>query len=417
MINNKATYNVGMIGHVANGKSTISEQIAKRETNVHSNEKEKNITMHMNYANAKIYKNILNKKPECYISSSSYDNIEDDNIKLIKHISLVDCPGHQSFMKYMFDGAWVMDSCFVVMSAEHENIPAPQTIEHLMVIKSMNIKLLGVVLNKCDRVKNSRKIPILINNIKKWLKKNDFDNIPIIPCCANRNINIDILLEIIANAKEPERDITSSSSMVCVRSFDVNKYNKSLKNLIGGAIGGSVIKGIFNKNDKIKIYPGILKKENNKWKYKILETKIISMKSEKNNLDIANPGGLISLGTKLDPSITARDRLIGSLIISENNSNPPKVYDSIIVDKFKNTSNIGININKGDSITINSKALEINSIIEDVQDDMIYIKLLSKPLCVMENDNVSISKKINTITNKIVGYGIVIEGNEIESLE
>lgn len=101
--------NIGMIGSVANGKSSITKALTGISTQKHSSEKQKNITIKLGYANAKIYKCQMCPKPECYQSGSSNlfskkCTICDSEMDLITHISLVDC-FHPSTKVIMFDGS------------------------------------------------------------------------------------------------------------------------------------------------------------------------------------------------------------------------------------------------------------------------------------------------------------------------
>ena len=138
IIKNQPNTNLGMIGHVASGKSTLAYQITGVKTQKFASEKERNITIHIGYANAKIF---VDKNDELHTTNSDTNILKDDDgdeMKLIKHISIVDCPGHESFMSNMINGSAVMDASVLVI-ATNEKIPQPQTFEHLQAVESLNI--------------------------------------------------------------------------------------------------------------------------------------------------------------------------------------------------------------------------------------------------------------------------------------
>jgi len=116
-IKNQATINIGIIGHVAHGKSTLVKAITGIQTVRFKNELERNITIKLGYANSKIFrcKNSNCPKPGCYKASSS--DVKNEpfcdqchyDMKLIKHISFIDCPGHEILMATMLTGTSIMD--------------------------------------------------------------------------------------------------------------------------------------------------------------------------------------------------------------------------------------------------------------------------------------------------------------------
>jgi len=125
VISRQATINIGTIGHVAHGKSTVVKAISGVHTVRFKNELERNITIKLGYANAKIYKldDPSCPRPECYRScgSSTPDEFPTDipgtkgNFKLVRHVSFVDCPGHDILMATMLNGAAVMDAALLLI--------------------------------------------------------------------------------------------------------------------------------------------------------------------------------------------------------------------------------------------------------------------------------------------------------------
>jgi translation initiation factor 2 subunit 3 len=121
VIARQATINIGTIGHVAHGKSTVVKAISGVQTVRFKNELERNITIKLGYANAKIYKcdNEECPRPTCYRSYKSEKEVDPPceregcagTYRLQRHVSFVDCPGHDILMSTMLSGAAVM-VCF-----------------------------------------------------------------------------------------------------------------------------------------------------------------------------------------------------------------------------------------------------------------------------------------------------------------
>merc|ERR1711971_1005056 len=165
VISRQATINIGTIGHVAHGKSTVVKAISGVQTVRFKNELERNITIKLGYANAKIYKcdNVSCPRPDRYRSagSSKEDTFQCERIgcsgkfKLMRHVSFVDCPGHDILMATMLNGAAVMDAALLLIDA-NVPCPQPQTSEHLAAIEIMKLKHMIILQNKIDLVKETQ---------------------------------------------------------------------------------------------------------------------------------------------------------------------------------------------------------------------------------------------------------------------
>ena len=336
---NQAVINIGTTGHVANGKSTLVYSITGVQTQKRKDEKVRNITIRLGYANAKIYKCDICNPPECYQSTSSdvmeyYCKICKKESKLKTHISFTDVPGHNLFMSTMLNGTCVMDYAILVEACSNTSIPAPQTIEHYNITKEIGIDNKLICLNKSDLVSKDE----ILENMQK-LRDFTKSTTPVIPISGTLDCNIDIVCEHLANLKIPPKNISSNLKMLIVRSFNANKPGVAIKDLKGGIIGGSLTKGILKIGDEILIYPGFLNKKQKEhdqdvgWCYKPLKCNVLSINSENNSLQYAIAGGLIGVQLDIDPGITKDDGLIGSLIFLENdNSDKIKVYECIIVE-------------------------------------------------------------------------------------
>lgn len=121
----------------------------------------RNITIKLGYANAKVYKCPKCPRPSCYSSfkSSTEDNppckLCGERMDLQRHVSFVDCPGHDILMATMLTGAAVMDAALLLVAA-NESCPQPQTSEHLAAIEIMRLQHIIILQNKIDLVKESQ---------------------------------------------------------------------------------------------------------------------------------------------------------------------------------------------------------------------------------------------------------------------
>jgi translation initiation factor 2 subunit 3 len=420
---NQAIMNVGMIGSVSNGKSSIVYKLTGIKTQKHSDEQKKNITMKLGYANTKIYK--CETCPSSYQATSSNINaiacpICNSNMLLKTHISLVDCPGHHQLMATMLNGTCVMDSTILVESAYSTDFPSQQTKEHLQAIQMIGLKTPITCLNKLDIVPKDvclQKLETLRNFTKNM-------NTTIIPTSANLNINMDIVCEYICNLitfdeqKNIER-YNDNLKMIVIRSFNINKQDVPINELQGGVIGGSIVKGTLRVGDNITLLPGILYKNHDeislkKWQYRPITSVVQSINSEKTSLTYAVSGGLIGVQLLLDPSLTAQDHLIGSIVVKDYTVNH-KVYERIKV-LIKLVDNKVVVINVHDVLFINHNAVNINAIVNKItinkKGHKVYELELEKPICVELKEVITISKNLGSDSFEIVGLGKIMTGIE-----
>ena len=197
---NQPTLNIGMIGSVSHGKTKLTEKITGIITLKDSKEKKKNITIKLGYANTKIYKCDHCEKPVCYQSFPSNTftaccKICNAEMKLVKHLSIVDCPGHNMLMATMLNGTCIMNNTILVESINSE-LPAQQSKEHLIAAHLNNLTNSLVCVNKLDLVSKEialQKIQLLKSNLKNTISENS----QIIPIVANFGINVDAILQFI----------------------------------------------------------------------------------------------------------------------------------------------------------------------------------------------------------------------------
>jgi len=131
----------------------------------------------------------------------------------------------------------------------------------------------------------------------------------------------------------PVRDFTVKPTMIVIRSFDVNKPGEEVKDLRGGVAGGSILQGVLRVGDEIEIRPGIVSRlADGSVKCVPLFSKIKSLYAEHNDLQFAVPGGLIGVGTLLDPTLTRADRLVGQVLGAVGHL--PEIYTELEVNCY-----------------------------------------------------------------------------------
>ncbi|MDW0167774.1 MAG: translation initiation factor IF-2 subunit gamma [Nitrososphaeraceae archaeon] len=397
--------NLGTSGHVDHGKTTLVESITGVWTSGHSEELRRGITIKVGYADAAFYKCKNCPPPICYSTQPECKNCGQKS-EFERVVSFVDSPGHESLMANMLSGAALMDGAILVTAA-NEKVPQPQTREHLLALQTLGIKQIVLVQNKVDLVSYEETIENY-KQIKNFVKGSVADTAPIIPVSAQHKLNIDALIEAIQiNIKTPERSKNSEPLMHVLRSFDINKPGLPIGEVKGGVIGGSLIQGDFETGDEIEIRPGLY--DEKKGKYDPIMSKISSLGTGAGIVQVVKPGGLVALGTTLDPYIVKSDSLIGSLV-GLPNSLPPDIYDVTIELNLFETAVGTQELVKVDPIKI-KESLRLNigtaatlGTVTHVKDHTVEIKL-KKPVCMVSNNRVAISRRIADRW-RLIGSGI-----------
>jgi translation initiation factor 2 subunit 3 len=304
--------NIGTLGHVDHGKTTLTKAITGIFTDKHSESIKRSMTIKLGYADAIIRKCENCEGPEAYTTNLKCDKCSGE-AKPIRRISLLDAPGHEMLMATAIAGSNIIDAVLFVIAAT-EPCPMPQTKEHLMVMNILKIKKIIIAQTKIDIV-GKEKALAHYKQIKNFVKGTIAEGAPIIPVVASKGINVDVLLEAISKIEVPERDTTGAPLMYVVRSFDVNKPGTPINKLIGGVIGGSIARGTFKKGDEIEIRPGFdISQDKKHEEYKTIITKIESMSTSTGEINEAIAGGLIAISTDMDPAFTKADSLVGCVV-------------------------------------------------------------------------------------------------------
>ena len=397
--------NIGTSGHVDHGKTTLIAALTGVWTDRHSEEIKRGISIKLGYADA-----TFRKCPECegyqaYTTEATCP-IHGVRTEILRTVSFVDSPGHEMLMATMLSGAALMDGAILVIAA-NEKCPRPQTREHLSALEVIGIKQIVIVQNKIDTVPKER---VLENyrEIKEFVKGTIAENAPIIPVSAQQKVNIDALIYAIEkNIKTPPRDLNSPPLMQIARSFDVNKPKTKPENLMGGVVGGSLMRGKLRVGDEIEIRPGI--KGEKDWIP--ITTKVESIMASGRFIEEARPGGLIGVATKLDPFLTKADNLVGN-VLGHPNELPPVLREftmetqlfknvvgleeSVSVEKIKMNEPLMLAV--GTAITLGE--------VKSVRDDIVEVSL-RRPVCAEAKWRVAISRRVGGRW-RLIGSGVIV---------
>ncbi|MFH1623130.1 MAG: translation initiation factor IF-2 subunit gamma [Candidatus Aenigmatarchaeota archaeon] len=394
--------NIGMVGHVAHGKTTLTEALTGKLTLTHSEELKRGITIRLGYADVGIYKcNNCDKycsTPECPHCAGGAE--------LQRTLSLIDAPGHETLMATVLTGTSLMDGAILVIAA-NERCPQPQTKEHLTALDVAGVRNVIIAQTKIDLVDEAEARKNYAD-IKAFVKGTIIENAPIVPVSAQKRINIDVILEKIqaimpghasdAAAAEPK--------MLVARSFDINKPGITPAKLVGGVLGGSIISGKLHVGDEIEIRPGVKKSEA---VYQPLRTRVAGLQKAGLQLQDAGPGGLLGVMTELDPALTKSDLLVGNVV-----GLPGKLPESLSEIELEATlleRVVGSEdmkkvepLRMGESLMVNvGTSRSVGAI--DQKKKTVHMKL-KIPLCVEKGERVVLSRQVSGRW-RLIGYGIV----------
>ncbi len=404
----QAEITIGTCGHTGSGKTTLLYSLTGKLTLEHSEELKRGITIRLGYANAEFRKCPNCKEPEAY-TTSKICKICGSKTELLRIVSFVDSPGHETLMATMLSGAALMDGALLLVAA-NEGIQ-PQTREHLMALQIIGVDQIVIVQNKLDVVSKEEALKNF-QEIKEFVKGSVAENAPIVPVCALQGVNFDLLIQEIEKCiKTPRRDEKKDPIMLIARSFDVNKPGKDPRELNGGVIGGAIKQGVLKVGDEIKILPGIKVEEHGKEFYKPLITEVVRIHTGIDFVEVAKPGGNIGIETKLDPFLTKGDRLSGNVVCLADKELP--TFNELKLDFHQLERVVGTKkemkvepLKVNEVVVINAWTAKSIGTIKSIHDNKITISL-KIPVCILKGERVAISRRIENRW-RLIGYGIVL---------
>ena len=239
---NKPHVNVGTIGHVDHGKTTLTAAIATVAAKHHGGE-------------AKDYA-AIDSAPEEKARGITINTSHIEYDTANRHYAHVDCPGHADYVKNMITGAAQMDGAILVVSATDG--PMPQTREHILLSRQVGVPYIIVFMNKCDMVDDEELLELVEMEVRELLSDYDFpgDDTPIIKGSALEGLNgsdgkygepaiLELLDTLDTYIPEPERDIDKSFLMPIEDVFSISGR--------GTVVTGRVESGIIKVGDEVEI--------------------------------------------------------------------------------------------------------------------------------------------------------------------
>ncbi len=406
---NTPEINIGLVGHVDHGKTTLVQALSGKWTDQHSEELKRGISIRLGYADTTFKKCSLCDNSSQYMLSEKCP-IHDKKTDLLRTVSFVDAPGHETLMATMLSGAALMDGAVLVVSAT-DPVPQAQTAEHLMALETIGISKIVIAQTKIDLAgeEASREHH---QKLKQFVSGTIAENAPIIPICANQSVNIDCLIQAIEDCiPTPIRDEKSPPLMYIARSFDTNKPGSTWDKLKGGVLGGSLVQGTFSIGDELEISPGRRISNAGKIEYVPMLATIRSIQSGNSSLDQVGPGGLVGIGTGLDPSLTKSDGLTGRLA-GKPGTLPPiwseftMKVDLItrIVEKPED-GEIG-SINTGEPLMLTIGTTTTVGIVTSARKSECELSL-KRPISAPVNAKISISRRIGSRW-RLIGIGTLL---------
>lgn len=410
-VGRKPEINIGMVGHVDHGKTTLVRSLSGVWTDQHSEEVKRGISIRLGYADATFRKCPNCPEPDAYTVEEICPKCGTKS-EILRTVSFVDSPGHETLMATMLCGAAIMDGAVLVISA-NEPCPQPQTKEHLMALNITGIDKIVIVQNKIDLMTREQ-VMEHYRQIKDFVKGTVAENAPIVPISAQQNINIDMVIEAIEKTiPTPAHDLNKPALLKIARSFDVNRPGVSPDGLKGGVIGGSLSQGVMHPGDKMEICPGRLVDYEGRKQWVPIQTKVVTLLAGSSSQEEITPGGLVGVGTQLDPLMTKSDALVGQ-VAGEPGKLPTSrntftmnmqllervvgVIDESMVEPIHSSEPLMLNVGTATTVGIVSSAREGGVV--QVQ--------LKRPVCADVGDRVAVSRRIGARW-RLIGVGTIIE--------
>ncbi|OBV12276.1 elongation factor Tu [Erythrobacter dokdonensis] len=239
---NKPHCNIGTIGHVDHGKTTLTAAITK--------------VMAETYGGAAVDFANIDKAPEERERGITISTAHVEYESANRHYAHVDCPGHADYVKNMITGAAQMDGAILVVNAADG--PMPQTREHILLARQVGVPALVVYMNKVDQVDDEEILELVELEVRELLSSYDFDgdNIPIVKGSAlaalegrDDNIGKDSIIALINAVDEyipqPDRPIDKDFLMPIEDVFSISGR--------GTVVTGRVETGVVNVGDEVEI--------------------------------------------------------------------------------------------------------------------------------------------------------------------
>jgi len=397
-----------MVGHVDHGKTTLTQALSGVWTDTHSEERKRGISIKLGYADTAFYKTADGR---FYAKGKHPDGKDDDEGELLRVVSFVDAPGHETLMAVMISGASIMDGAMLLIAAT-EKCPQSQTREHLAALQIAGIENIVVVQNKIDIVTRERAVESH-GEIKGFLEGTIAEGAPIIPVSAHHDVNLDILIQAIEDSiPTPDRSLDEGGLMYVARSFDTNRPGSRPDKLQGGIIGGSIVAGSFSVGDSILIAPGRRVQGGGKTDWEPIRTTIESVRGGGLALESVHAGGLCGIATPMDPVSTKADELSGQVMAREGEL--PPVWEKLDLDLelLENMVSGGEGepekvrpLQPNEMLMVNSATATSVGTVSSIKGSKATLQL-RLPICAKSGSRITLSRRVGSRW-RLIGHGSI----------
>lgn len=389
VLERQATHLVGTLGHVSEGKSTLIRALTGIKTQRHAKEQERNITIHLGYANCKVWQNRVTGE-----LTAAAPSLQPEDWDLVAHLSWVDCPGHEAYLATMLGGASVMDTACLIIAANQDVIPQPQTREHLLAAELMGLERLAILQNKLDLYPDTKRAYETLDQIRAFAADTIAEHVPIFPASAQHGWGVQRVLEWALTLPPPARDLQGAARMTCVRSFDINKpgpFQPGKTQIAGAVIGGTLDRGVLAVGDWLEVRPGVLYRgKRGEIRCQPILTRVCGLRCESTELPYAVPGSLIAVATELDPGLGIANGMIGQRV-GVPGTLPPIVGEiTLRMHKLKRDIFAFGKHRVGDRLRICSNVMTTEATVTAIDEKKRLTLRLDRPLCLEVGDRVGV---------------------------
>ncbi|MFC5921940.1 elongation factor Tu [Micromonospora vulcania] len=295
----KPHVNIGTIGHIDHGKTTLTAAITK--------------VLHDQYPDLNPYTPFdeIDKAPEEKARGITISIAHVEYQTESRHYAHVDCPGHADYIKNMITGAAQMDGAILVVAATDG--PMPQTREHVLLARQVGVPYIVVALNKSDMVDDEELLELVELEVRELLSSQEYpgDDLPVVRVSALKALEgdpewtgklLDLMTAVDTSIPQPEREVDKPFLMPVEDVFTITGR--------GTVVTGRVERGVLLPNEDVELV-GI--------KEKSFKTKVTAIEMFRKTLDDARAGenvGLLLRGTK-------RDEVERGMVVVKPGSNTP----------------------------------------------------------------------------------------------
>jgi len=314
-----------------------------------------------------------------------------------------------------------MDAALLLI-AGNETCPQPQTSEHLAAIEIMKLKHIIILQNKIDLVRDTA-AKEQYQKILEFVRGTVAADAPIVPISAQLKYNVDVVCQYLCEkVPVPTRVFNIPPKLIIIRSFDVNKPGCEVDELKGGVAGGSILQGVLKVGQEVEIRPGIVRKDNNnQLTCTPIKTLVLSLFAEKNDLQYAVPGGLVGVGTKIDPTLCRGDRMVGQVLGAVGSL--PDIFTELEISFYLLRRLLGVRTEgaekgakvtklvKNEMLMVNIGSLSAVARVLAVKVDLAKI-VLTTPVCTEVGEKIALSRRIDK-NFRLIGWGQIRKGTSI----